>query len=278
MTSNNLKIPKLELPCKITLTSDEYHASSAVGSSSLKNILRSPAHYLYELNNKSEPTPAQELGTAIHEALLEPNLFEANSIVMPKFEGTGSVAKRENWKLENHGKRILKSEDFERIQGILSAVKANKTASKLLTAGAAEESYFTTCPDTRIVIKARPDYLREGHIIVDVKSTVDASPEAFARQIAKYHYDLSAAHYLNVVSSVLGQTYDTFIIVAVEKEPPYAIGVYLLDAGTIDAGKFKCQRALRALKQCRDTGAYPAYPDAIQTIGLPHWAFPSEDE
>ena len=275
----SLPLPKLqfEVPCKIVMTSDEYHAHPAVGSSSLKPMLRSPAHYWAQLNAKHEPTPAMELGTAIHEAILEPNLFAANAIVMPKFEGTGSRAAKDQWLMANAGKRVLKQDDYDMIQNILGTIAHNRMVSQLLSGGAAEESYFWQDPDTGIVCKCRPDYLRQGHIIVDVKSTVDASTDGFPTQMARLKYHLSAAMYLDGVSAVLGQKFDQFLILAIEKEPPYAMAVHLLDQGTIDAGRLLYKRALAKLKECRETKHYPAYGEKIITSSLPAWAFPFEE-
>lgn len=275
----SLPIPKIkfEVPCKIVMTSDEYHAHPAVGSSSLKPMLRSPAHYWAQLNSKHEPTPAMEIGTAIHEAILEPNLFAANAVVMPKFEGTGSRAAKDQWLMANAGKRVLKQDDYDMIQNILGTIAHNRMVSQLLSGGAAEESYFWQDPDTGIVCKCRPDYLRQGHIIVDVKSTVDASADGFPTQMARLKYHLSAAMYLDGVSAVLGQKFDQFLILAIEKEQPYAMAVHLLDQGTIDAGRLLYKRALVKLKECREAKHYPAYGEKIITSSLPAWAFPFEE-
>lgn len=274
---NAAKQLKVSLPSKQVMTNSEYHAHPATGSTSLKNVLRSPAHYLYEFKNPSEPTPAMALGTAIHEAILEPNLFMANAVVMPKFEGKGSREAKDQWLLEHHGSRILKEEDRECIKGVLGAISAHSTARGLLSSGAAEESYFWQDSETGIVCKCRPDFLRGGHTIIDVKSTIDAQPTTFPKAIANFSYHLSAAFYLEGVSQVIGQRFDEFIIIAVEKTAPYGVSVHLLDQGTIEAGRFLFRKALTVLKQCKDSDRYPAYPDRILTTALPNWAWPSEE-
>lgn len=266
----------LNLPCKQFMSNDEYHRHPAVGSTSLKNILRSPAHYKYEIDHPQDPTPALVFGRACHESLLEPDLFSKRVVVKPKFEGEGSRAAREKWHLENGHKTIVTEEQLEHIKGILRSVSKHKTARALLAGGHAEESYFDQCPDTGIVRKARPDFLRQGHIIVDVKTTTDAEPETFRKDIAKYKYHLSAAYYLDVISAVLGERFDQFIIIAVEKSPPYGVSVHLLDEGTVDAGRFLYKKALKILKECKDKNQWPAYPDEILSSSLPHWAWPQE--
>lgn len=271
--------PKINftVPSKVVMTNTEYHNHPAVGSSSLKHMLRSPAHYHYNLRNRQEPTSAMELGTAIHEAILEPNLFAANAIVMPTFEGTGMRAKKDQWLLANHGRRVLKQGDFDMIQQIVASVKSNKLAQQHLSTGAAEESYFWQDPDTGIVCKCRPDYLREGHIIVDIKSTRDASIDGFPTQMARLNYHFSAAMYLDGVSAVLGQKFDEFIILAIEKEPPYAMNFFRLDSGTLDAARMQYKRCLVKVKECREQNQWPAYDQKLQTASLPAWAFPFEE-
>lgn len=263
---------------KFKCTMAEYHAYPAVGSSGLRTILnQSPAHYWWDLNNQSPSTPAQALGTAIHEAILEPWKFEERAIVEPKFAGTGAHAARDKWHLENHGKLILKPDDFDKIQGILKSLLRNKTASRLISDGAAEESFFWTDPETKIQMKCRPDFLREGHIIVDVKSTTDASTDSFKKDVANYGYFIQAAVYLDGVTEVTGQKHDTFVILAVEKTAPFEIASYQLKPEDIAAGRAAYQRALKILKKCMDTGVYTGYPDAIQPIELPPWAYTSEE-
>jgi hypothetical protein len=256
---------------------DQYHAHEAVGSSSLKKILRSPAHYKYDLDNPQEPTPAKIFGSHLHEAVLEPSLFVKNTVVMPKFTGTGSQAKKDAWLMENHGKRIVKAEDMADILLMLESVKAHKTARALLAGGASEESYFDVCPETGLVRKARPDFLKDGHIIVDVKTTTDADPKEFEKDVANFGYHISAAYYLDVVGAVLKKKFDQFIIIAIEKTPPFGISIHLLDEDTIQAGRFLYKKALRILKECKEKNHYPGYPDKIRSSRIPQWAFPQEE-
>jgi hypothetical protein len=282
--------PQFSVPSKVVMTNEEYHAHPAIGSTSLKNMLRSPAHYLYLKENPEDDKPAYIFGRALHSAILEPHLFTTNCVVMPEFWGltkkgertnspqaTDVKNQREAWLLQNHGKTVITASEMADILEMARSVSKHKTARGLLTGGAAEESYFDQCIETGLVRKARPDFLRNGHIIVDVKTTQNAEPSAFAREIGSRYYHLSAAYYLDVVSSVVGQNFNQFIIVAIEKTAPYGVSVHLLDEGTIDAGRFLYKRALRRLAECRSTGIYPGYPDEILSTAIPPWMFPSEN-
>lgn len=264
------------VPCKLNLTHEEYLKFPATGSSSLKDILRSPQFYVWRKNNPSEPTPAMRFGTLAHMGILEPARFQETCEVMPTFEGKGSREAKEKWLLENHGKTVLTAEEKADIWMMRDAIANHKTARGLLAAGEPESSYLDQCPDTGLVRKVRPDYLRKGHMVVDVKTTNDAEPREFAKAIANFQYHLSGAMYLDVISNVTGQNYDKFIIVAVEKKPPYGVSVHCLDDGTIDAGRFLYRKALRILKECKDKDQWPGYPDEVLMTAIPPWAFPQE--
>jgi hypothetical protein len=266
-------------PHKRACPIQEHHANQAVGSSLLKILLnQSPAHYLHAKEHPEDPTPSMIMGSAIHSAILEPSYFIDNVVVEPKFAGTGSKALREEWHLENHGKIILKEDGFDSIKGILKSISKHKQASKLISEGHAEESLFWTDAETGIDCKARPDFKREGHILVDIKSTNDASPDAFRAQIAAYSYHLQAALYLDGASAVFGQQFDEFVIVAVEKGPPYAVNCFTLGIETINEGRAAYMKALQILKKCQDEKNYPCYDDSvIHPIGLPTWAFKQEN-
>lgn len=68
------------------LPNEEYHALDAISKSDLDKINRSPAHYKYAKENPTPPTPAMERGTAVHMAVLEPELFARS--YAPEFDAS----------------------------------------------------------------------------------------------------------------------------------------------------------------------------------------------
>lgn len=268
----------------------EYLSYPAVGSSALRTLInRSPAHYLYDLEHPKESTPSQLFGTAVHQAILEPKYFKEKMIVKPIFEGftkkgelttnencTEVREKTEQWFMQNFDKTILTQEQFETVQGILKSISGHKQAAKLVSSGHAEESLFWTDTETGLQCKARPDFIREGHILVDVKTTLDASYRCFQGDIAKYGYHIQAAMYLDAATAVFNKRFDTFIIIAVEKEAPYAVQCFQLDENIIREGQELYYGALKTLKKCQETGIWPAYGDQLTPIALPSWAVKGE--
>ena len=69
------------------LTNKAYHSLKAISPSQIKILARSPLHYydkfLAEDREKPEPTPAMLRGTALHTAVLEPELWDSTIAVPP---------------------------------------------------------------------------------------------------------------------------------------------------------------------------------------------------
>ncbi len=205
-------------------------------------------------------------------------MFKEQMIVEEGFSGTGSRGARDEWFRANHGKVILKPDQYDTIQGILNSLSNHEQAAKLVSAGHAEESMFWQDPETKIQCKARPDFIREGHIIVDIKSTLDASYRSFQKDIANYGYHVQAALYLDGCSAVLDHNFDTFIIIACEKYPPYELNIFQLDENTVQEGRSAYQLALHTLDQCQRSNRYPGYGQQITPIALPSWAVKGEQQ
>lgn len=270
---------KMENVGLLTMSADQYHAHSAVGHSGLVRIMRSPAHYENYVTNPPEPTPAMQLGTAFHTALLEPDRFGETFVVAPKFDRRTKDGKAaaEAWEAENAGKTALTAEQMEAIQSMAYLVRCHTGAAKLLSSGLAEMSGFWVDPGTGIECKCRPDWLAmEGNTItgiVDVKTCCDASADGFARSIASLGYDVQAAFYQDGIKTLTGRTIP-FYFIAVEKDAPYAVAAYKAGDEVIEVGRAKYRGALQLLKWCRENDRWPAYqPNGeIETINLPRWA------
>ena len=61
-------------PCYVAnMPADVYHRHRSVSNTGLKLMMRSPAHYRYQ--ERKESTRAMVLGSALHMACLEPDIF-----------------------------------------------------------------------------------------------------------------------------------------------------------------------------------------------------------
>ena len=260
----------------------DYHSLTAASNSNLGKILRSPAHLKWDLDNpRASDTPAFRLGSAAHSILLEPHLFQDTYARGPDGDRR-TKAVREEWKEkeESFGANyVLTPAQWDAVHHIEQAVGDHTAASRLLYApGESEVTLIWDDAETGVRCKARIDRLPfdKQMGIGDLKTTKDASPKAFAKSLWAYGYHRQAAHYLNGLA-VLDTPRRFFTFAAVEKEPPFGVAVYQIDDGSIDAGAHQIRSLLQIYARCQESGVWPAYPDEIQDIAIPPWAFSEID-
>ena len=92
----------------------------------------------------------------------------------------------------------------------------------------------------------------------------------FQKSVFAYSYHIQAGMIQEALKNVLGVEMNNFIFVAIEKEAPYAVAVYQLDAVALSIGVAKFKNILQGIKQCLETGRWPSYPTEI--IPVPKWA------
>ena len=250
-------------------TNAEYHAHEAVSKSGLDLIHKSPAHYKAA---RHEETPALRFGTAFHCAVLENDRFNETYTVIEGDRRT-NVVKAAIKEAKDAGKTVLDAEDFNALMGMAQAVFKNPICAALLRDSLKEHSVFSELDGVRV--KCRPDgWNVEKGVLFDLKSTEDASPEGFARTVAKYRYHVQDAFYRHVIASATDCDADdlSFIFVAVEKKPPFAVALYQLDELAALQGLVDAREDLRRYKAAKESGKWGGYSPRIETLSLPRWA------
>ena len=257
------------------LSNEDYHALKAVSPSQIKVLGRSPLHYydqfLAEDREKREPTPQMLMGTALHTAVLEPELWDSTIAVPPhSFDRRTKVGKElaAEFERESAGKIVLSPEDADQVRRMADAVRKHPAAGFLLDLpGRREASYTWTDEATGLECKTRPDWHSEDRrIVVDVKTCRDASRVEFAKAIANLDYHVQAAWNQDALGA------QQFITIAVENTRPYAVAVYPASGGMIAAGQRRIEAAMTLLAECHASGRWPGYGDLVQEpIELPGW-------
>jgi len=283
-------IPAENLPQRISqyapgiypdVPAEVYHQRElgVVNTGALKILAsQTPAHYKAWVDDQTEQpeTPALVFGSALHALVLEPGLFAKEWALCPDFGDLRTKKAREArdaWAADNPGVRAVSADDWRRLHAMRESIMRHPVAGKVFTGGRAEVTAVWTDPRTGLVCKARYDYEREDiNLLADLKSTDDASPRAFARSIAKFQYHIQDAHYSDGPRVLRGEE-TRFLFVAVEKQPPYCVGTYMLDTESAMRGEEMRARGMEALDECLRTDAWPSYPNEVNTIALPNWAF-----
>jgi len=241
-----------------------YHGTKALSKSGLDQFRKSPAHFRawQDGTTKNESSPALEFGTAVHMAILEPELFALNYTLFTG-DRRNKDGKMAYEAVIASGKIPLNQEQWDNITGAAAAVHAHPTAALLVEKIQTEVSCFDSWNGVKV--KARIDGLGKDYII-DVKTTQDASPVAFGKSCAQFRYHVQAAWYQRITGV------NRFIFIAVEKEAPYGVACYELDEQAISLGHIIIEEQLRTFVECEQLNSWPCYSSHIQSLSLPAWA------
>ncbi|WP_196221211.1 PD-(D/E)XK nuclease-like domain-containing protein [Sansalvadorimonas verongulae] len=292
------------------LDEEVYHSDEALSSTVLKELRRSPRHaYSRIQQERGKTTQSLTLGRLLHACVLEPERFKKD-YAPPLDPATypDALVSQENYKaccktlglpvsgtkavlkeriqeaasdavfwddlLEQHakGRELISQADFEICAGVMASVNQHSKASKVFSDGVAERSLFWDDPATGQACRARLDYYREDlGVVFDLKTTTDARLDAFQRDVFKYGYHISAAMYLEGCRQ-RGLKATAFAWLAIEKEPPYAIGLYMASPEMLVAGDNDFRDYLSTFAACKEANFWPSYSDDFVTIDLPPWA------
>lgn len=259
------------------LPNEDYHARDELSSSQVKTLLSNPYEYYAKLPR--EETLSMTLGSATHCLVLEPHLFDRDFAIEPICDARtkeGKAIKAEFAK-QSEGKTVLTAVQGELARAMSSAVLASR-AGTLFSEGIAEQSIIGFVEDAegnKYPARCRPDF-RAGRIIVDFKTTQDASPDGFTKAIANLAYYIQAAFYIDVCASA-GIEIARFVFVAVESKAPHMVGVYDISPEWIEFGRSEYKRALAILDRIEDYSE-AIYRDTltgdfIQTLTPPSYIF-----
>lgn len=263
----------------------EYHARPEVSSSQLKTILRSPAHYRAAYLDgapRKESTANMVLGSLTHTLFLEPEQYGSEYIVAPECDRRTKEGKAVYAAFQDaaDGLTIITAEQLQTAQAMANSL-CGHIIHEAMTGGHAEASIFYSASvgGVGMACRIRPDYhippcdTWPTGLIIDVKTTDDARPEAFARTCVTYGYDLSAAMYCDGFMRHYGTTEPPlFLLLVVERDAPNAVACYECSPEMLAKGDEKYRRALALLDECQQKNEWPGYDSGIQLLNLPKWA------
>jgi hypothetical protein len=250
---------------------EAYKACPGIHKSTLGEMARSPAHYRWALENEKEKTPSMRFGSLVHCLVLEPDNFEKTYYVAEETVRRGTKA----WdalEFRAQGREILKPVEYAEACAMTKAIRTHPKAGEVLAACSMREASIRwTDAATGLGCKARADAMSIEHsVIADVKTCQDASDFAFARDIVNMRYHWQAAMYVDGAEAVTKKPF-LFVFIAVEKDPPYGVGVYLISEAFLAAGRKAYKDALQDVLLCITNNTWPCYADGAVEIQAPAW-------
>jgi hypothetical protein len=252
---------------------DEYDALPRVNLSSLKLFGKSAAHYKHAIEHGRRDKDVFRIGRATHMRVFEPEAFADHYLIWNR-KRYGRDWDEFDAAAQADGREVLTAAEHELVVGVGAAVLADPHAAPHVTGGLPE---VTALWDTgTFQCRARLDYLKTD-AIVDLKTAADASPEGFMRASWRYGYHVQAAWYVDAVRACTERDLP-FVIVAVEKEPPYLVQVYEVPAHVLELGRAEYRGWLERLEFCRRENVWPGYASGPLQLGVPAWVSNDDED
>jgi exodeoxyribonuclease VIII len=241
---------------------------------------RSPAHYkawAEGLADKKD-SKALKMGRIVHCAILEYDRFTREYLLMPNFgamQSSKNRAERDAWlKDQAPGAIIVDIEQLSTAKAMRESILRHKTARLIIENGKPEVTMRWEDDRTGLRCRSRVDWDASDTFgfAMDLKSTTNAGPSAFARDSANYGYGIQHCFYADGYR-VLKKPIQNYLILAVEKDPPFAVAVYHIDAAAEERSFDVLHKSMDLLAKCKENNTWPAYSDNIETISFPGWYF-----
>ena len=257
------------------ISAEEYHSSPELSRSTAFALNKtSPAHVKYSMDHPSPSSTPLVMGGCLHSAVFEPMKLEYEYGAKPaKIDGKSPLtnhykAEFEHIANQNPGKRWLSQNDYNTCMEMAGAALDNPVLKDYMSdvdSIMEGTGYFT---EEGAECKVRLDlFCPSAEVIIDLKSTMDASERGFAKSVRQYGYDFQACWYLESLRK-LGYSPKQFIFVCVEKTPPYVTACYTLEAYDIARHREPMRRACKLWASCVSSGIWPGYSDGVKTLEL----------
>jgi len=262
------------------LSNEEYHKTDAIGSTDLKKILSCPKKF-YSDKSKDDTNKSSQmlLGSLVHTLFLEKEKFKSEYVIVDsKTKNTNKYKDAVAKELErkDNVRTVITQQEFDLASSISESILNSESYNIIINESSrlvCESSVFWKEDD--IEYKCRPDLIvfseNYNPILVDIKTTRDASPDAFSKSVVNFGYDLSAAHYLKGLSTASIDC-SAAILLAVETTYPFVVQAYVLGDDTINRGYIMRDKAIDRLLESDESNPSGYCHSSIEELNLPGWA------
>lgn len=264
----------------LNMPNDVYHSMPGSESKSGLDIFHDDPYKFFNKKPREQTRPMQ-LGSAIHAAILEPDAFAKEYMMLPEIADRRQSEYKQAVKAFGVGK-VFTNAECEKIAGMQKAVHANTEAHKLLTApGFFEVSGFSIDEKTGLVIRHRFDKLAcvNGEWIgVDLKKTQGADQYKFSKSIFDYRYHVQDAIYSKGFKEITGNELAAFKFIAVEESFPHKVAIYELCDASRKIGIDEARIDLDELAEYKAGNKVAHNNNDSEIISLPEWVMRQYEE
>ena len=252
----------------------EYEQIDAVNASKMKLIKDSPLAYKRAVEGaRKAPSASMSLGSAVHAAILEPELYAASWAVWTG--GRRGTNAHKEFEQANEGKTIITKTEADTVEIMRDRVLSHPRAAEVMARAEHEITMVWTDRTTGLRCKGRVDIL--SHVIADLKTTRAPSPREFSRQASQLGYHLSMAHYEDGIKTICGDSLPVYMI-AVGNSPPHDVYIYQISEDDLRRASAQRGRYMDTLRACIESDTWEDPSMVVHALGVHAWAFDEPEE
>jgi hypothetical protein len=264
----------------LNMPNDVYHSMPGSYSKSGLDTFHNDPYKFFNPAERKQTRP-MELGSAIHAAILEPNVFAEEYMLIPEVKDRRQSEYKMAVAQFGAGK-VFTNDDCKKIEGMQKAVHANDEAHKLLTVpGFFEVSGFSVDEKTGLVMRHRFDKLAliDGEWFgVDLKKTQGSDQYKFSKSIYDYRYHVQYAIYSKGFKEITGIDLSGFIFIAVEDIHPHKVAIYELCDISKKIGRDEARMDLDLLAEYKAGNITAHNNSECEIISLPEFVLRQHED
>jgi len=249
------------------ITNEEYRSIDAISNGELQQIAHNPADYIWA---KTAPidttkTAAFDFGTALHTALLEPELFNSQVVIYDQTKTRETVKFQQFLETQTKCSIVLLESEYDKLRFTVDSAMAHPTF----------KAYVDKCEHKEVSIigelngikvKIRPDMCSDKlGIIGDLKSTASLddwrNTARWKNPLFTHGYGHTAAFYMDVYEEYLGRPVNEYAFLVCQKSINccrYPVAVITVTGDELEMYGFfeKVYANLETDKECLQTGGW----------------------
>lgn len=262
----------------VTETNAQYNADFKRLSNSMAGVLAKSngpqlfdGYYVSKTLAIPEQTESMALGEMVHCLVLEPEEFPHRFVIKPAgLDRRTKEGKATYANLLASGKTVASLDDYETAEGCVNAILTHDSLN-ILNNDAAIETRIDYELDG-VPMRSKLDWLSLSlELIIDIKTTQDASTSGFARSAGDYGYYRQAWLYREAVRIQTGIDC-RFLFACVETTKPYSVACYEPSEAMMRAGENDMMSLLAEYRYRYEADDWlQDWSKGIVPLDLPHW-------
>lgn len=299
-----MSAPTIDIQLGLQKMPDEiYHKLPLCSKHSLDTIAEfSPAHLAWQRKNPRTPTDAMRFGSAFHTFMLEPDEFTSRhpiavqcSAILKSGKNAGDHCRNDASYMHQgagycgthkpQGSTALEGaisrDDFTAIEAMAAAIHAQPSAALVMQKTDDEDDEEVAVITERdvngykMLCRGKIDIWRPRSLnaMADIKTTTNASPDAFQKECTEHGYFRQAAFYFDLCAAV-GRPVALFTFIAIEKSAPYGCACYTVEPNdpSVEVARDQNRRLMEIYARCEQSNHWPSYPETFNKIVMSPWA------